>query len=254
MDAVISVSPRASTTFWSKTAYQLVIASILAFLALTTLGMFIYPGGTNTDTTSPGYQFFTNFFSDLGRTVAHNGTPNPFSVLFTIAMTSSGAGLALFFVSFARFFTQPVLRRIFAIFGTLAGVMAGVCFIGVGFTPSNLLGRPHGTFVLYGFGAFLAAAAIYSVIILRDPAYPNRYAVPFLIFALLLAAYMYLITQRPRIEGVDELIIQATGQKIIVYSSLVSIVLQSVAAQGPINIGRAARPRGPTTAYPNIAP
>jgi hypothetical membrane protein len=231
MTTATFIAQPSRSIFWAKTAYQIVIVCILAFLALTTLGMFLYPGGTNSDEASLGYQFFTNFFSDLGRTVAHNGTPNPFFILFTLAMTSAGVGLALFFVAFARFFTQPLSRRIFAVVGTLFGAIAGVCFVGVGLTPGNVYRAAHGTFVLSAFSAFLVAAAIYSAVIMRDPIYPKRYAVPFLIFALLLAAYMMLITQRPAIPGIDELVVQATGQKIIVYASLASILFQCMVAQ-----------------------
>jgi hypothetical protein len=68
-------------------------------------------------------------------------------------------------------------------------------------------------------------------VILCDRRYPNRYAWPFVVFAALLAAYLYLLTQRPQILDLSQALIQAAGQKIIVYASLVSILLQSVAAQ-----------------------
>jgi hypothetical protein len=219
-------------TFWTKTAFRIVIGCILAFIALTTLAMFIYPGGTSADKTTSGYQFITNFFSDLGRTVAHNGAPNMVaSLLFTVAMISAGSGLALFFVAFARFFTRPVWMRVVSVAGTLFGVVAGLCFIGVGFTPGNVFGAAHGTFVLTAFFMFLVAAALYSLVILADPGYPNRYAWPFIAFVILLAGYLYLITQRPQILDLPQVVIQATGQKIIVYASLASILLQSLAAQ-----------------------
>jgi hypothetical protein len=83
--------------------------------------------------------------------------------------------------------------RIVSVLGTTFGVIAGLCFMGVGFTPANVSGLAHGSFVL--------------------------------------AAYMVLITQRRQIPGVSQVLIQATGQKIIVYASLASILLQSVAAQ-----------------------
>lgn len=219
-------------SFWRSRAYNIVIACICVFVALTTLAMFIYPGGTSADKTTTGYQFFTNFFSDLGRTVAHNGQPNALSsLLFTVAMIAAGGGLALFFVAFMRFFTRPASHRVLSVIGTIFGVIAGLCFMGVGLTPGNVNSPLHGSFVLWAFGAFLAATALYSVVILREAGYPNRYAWPFVIFAVLLAAYMYLITQRPQIGDLSPVFIQATGQKIIVYASLASILLQSVAAQ-----------------------
>jgi hypothetical protein len=81
-------------TFWTKTAFQIVITSINVFIALTTLTMFIYPGGTSADRTTTGCQFFTNFFSDLGRTVARNGAPNSVASLLACspACASSVSG------------------------------------------------------------------------------------------------------------------------------------------------------------------
>jgi hypothetical protein len=218
--------------FWTKTAFQIVIGCILAFIALTTIAMFVYPGGTAADPTTQGYQFFVNFFSDLGRTETRGGATNTLSwLLFTAAMISAGGGLALFFVAFAHLFAGPEWMRALSAIGTFCGIVAGLCFIGVGCTPGNVFGAAHGTFVLTAFFMFMVAAALYSLVILADRAYPNRYAWPFVVFAALLAAYLYLITQRLQIPGVSQVLIQATGQKIIVYASLASIMLQSLAAQ-----------------------
>ncbi len=214
-------------SFWAGAAYRLVIAGILAFLALTTLAMFIYPGGTGINKSSAGYQFFTNFFSDLGRTVAHNGAPNTIaSLMFTAAMFCAGGGLIVFFIAFTRFFRHTMVERVISLIATGFGVLAGVCFIGVGLAPSNVDQVMHGSFVLAAFGAFLVATALYAVLILREPAYPNTYAWPFLVFALLLAAYMWVLVRGPR-----DTFIQATAQKIIVYASVGSVLLQAIAAQ-----------------------
>jgi hypothetical protein len=214
-------------SFWAGAAYRVVIAGILAFLALTTLAMFVYPGGTSLDKTSAGYQFFFNFFSDLGRTVAHNGQPNTLaSVLFVLAMACAGGGLIMFFIAFTRFFQHTSVERVISWVATGFGVIAGVCFIGVGLAPSNVNQRLHGLFVLSAFGTFLIATATYAILILREPAYPNRYAWPFLVFALMLAVYMWVLTQGPR-----DTFIQVTAQKIIVYASVGSVLLQAFAAQ-----------------------
>ena len=220
---------RSPTSFWSRTAYAVVVACILGFLALTTLGMFIYPGGTNFDKTTVGYQFFTNFFSDLGRTVAHNGVPNGIaSPLFTLAMTLAGGGLALFFVSFSRLFVQPAWVRVVGLIGTGFGVIAGACFVGVGFTPSNLFGGPHGLFVLSGFVAFWLATLCYIAAIFGSRSYPRSAAFVFVVFAVLLAVYIWLLFNGPRGDSFDATLVRATGQKIIVYASLLSVIAQSL--------------------------
>jgi hypothetical protein len=132
----------------------------------------------------------------------------------------------MFFVAFTRFFKHMKAGRVVSLIAAGFGVVAGVCFVGVGLVPSNVNQRLHGSFVLLAFGAFLVATAIYAFLILRAPAYPNTYAWPFLMFALLLAVYMWVLVYGPR-----DTLIQATAQKVIVYASVGSVLLQAIAAQ-----------------------
>ncbi len=220
-----------SSTFWQQTVYLFTAIASGLFVILTALAMLIYPGGTVADPATRGYSFFTNFFSDLGLTVAHNGQPNPIAgLLFPIALTLAGLALALFFVAFIRFFTQSRLSLILGVIGTLLGVVAGGCFIGVAFTPADIFREAHGQFVLNAFQAFLFAVAIYVVVMLRDRTYPKRYALIFILFAVLLGVYLVLITQGPDMDTAQGLLMQATGQKIIVYASILSVLAQSLAA------------------------
>jgi hypothetical membrane protein len=84
--------------------FDLVVAGCLGFIVLTALAMLVYPGGTASDATTRGYSFFTNFFSDLGRTQARNGEPNTMAAsLFFIAFERRRRGVIAFSVAFARF-------------------------------------------------------------------------------------------------------------------------------------------------------
>lgn len=220
--------PNSSSPFWRKRAFQIVIAACGQFVVLTIIAMLVYPGGTSADKTSAGYSFFTNFFSDLGRTIAHNGQPNSIaSLLFPIALTLAGSGLILFFVAFTQFFRQSAITKILSAVGTLAGIGAGLCFIGVAFTPSNLYSSAHGMFVLGAFGLFFVAVSIYVMAMLIEKAYPSRNALIFVGFALALGVYVWLMINGPRGNTPDVAWIQPTAQKIIVYASLLSVALQS---------------------------
>lgn len=212
--------------------FELVAMGCILFVVLTALAMLVYPGGTVTDPTTSGYSFFTNFFSDLGRTETRSGQPNLVAaVLFFIALTGAGAALIAFFLAFAGYFTRTRLDRVLAWLGTFAGVLAGVCFIGVAFTPANLAGAWHNQFVFAAFEAFTVATIVYFILLLRAPDYPKRYAAVFGVFALLLVLYLGLLFLGPKTRTPEGLLIQATGQKIIVYASIVSVLIQSLGAR-----------------------
>ena len=95
--------------FWQKHAYRYAILTCGLFVLLTVIAMFTYPGGTYTGESTSGYDFFRNFFSDLGRVRVMDGTPNTVSlVLFFLALVLAGSGLIVFFIAFRAFF--PVNR------------------------------------------------------------------------------------------------------------------------------------------------
>jgi hypothetical protein len=114
-----------------------------------------------------------------------------------------------------------------SILGSLSGIVSGLAYVGIAFTPANLLSAPHRDFVLLAFRAFLPAVLFYFVAILINRSYPNRYAGAYLIFSGLLAAYIMLITRGPDVDTAQGVMIQATGQKIIVYAAIITIFIQS---------------------------
>ncbi len=185
--------------------------------------MFFYPGGTFASSAAKGYSFFRNFFSDLGRTQTHSGASNTVSaILFFVALTLAGLGLVLFFLAMPRFFRQARLPHLLSRLGSAAGLVSGLSFVGVAWAPTNLLGELHRFFVQVAFLAFFFAVLFYIAAILRTGTYPHRYALVFGVFVLLLAAYLVLLFLGPSLQSARDLVIQATGQKIIVYAAIVA--------------------------------
>ena len=71
---------------------------IFLFFILNLIAMFLYPGGTIIDSTTEGYLFFYNFFSNLGEWTAQNGMDNFYSAsLFNLSnvpfLTNNAVGL-----------------------------------------------------------------------------------------------------------------------------------------------------------------
>ncbi|HEY69546.1 MAG TPA: hypothetical protein G4O08_03070 [Anaerolineae bacterium] len=208
--------------------FKFAIFACIQFLVLTVIAMLAYPGGSISGSPTSRYSFFSNFFSELGMTVTRSGERNTASmVLFVTALTLAGAGLIVFFVAMPQFFRQK--RAVFALswLGSAFGVVSGAAYIGVAFTPADLLRNLHTDFVLAAFRSFLVVVAVYALVIFLNPRFPNGYAAVYLTFALLLAGYIWLLTQGPDLETERGLVIQATGQKLIVYAAIVCTWIQS---------------------------
>jgi len=214
--------------FWQKHVYRFVFIGCGLFVLLTVAAMFAYPGGTFTGETTEGYDFFRNFFSDLGRVTAPNGRPNTVSlILFFTALTLAGIGLVLFFVAFRDFFTNDATGNLLSLLGTVIGIASGLCFVGIACAPYDLLFDIHYQLVFWAFRTFLIAVAVYSLVIFRQSAYPRRYGWIFVAFTVFLAGYILLLEFGPEATTPAGLVIQATGQKVIVYVSILSVMAQS---------------------------
>jgi hypothetical protein len=217
---------------WRYGAFGLVMAACVQFVVLTAAAMLFYPGGTRVDPTTSGYSFFVNFFSDLGLTHTTAGQPNTVSaILFVTALTLAGGGLVLFFLAYPRFFSGSRSGKVLSGTGSLFGVITGLCFVGVAFTPADLFLEAHAAFVIWAFRAFPLAAILYLVAIFRQRDVPNRYGWVFVAFAGLLVLYLLLLTVGPALDSAQGIAIQATGQKVIVYASIVSILVQANGAR-----------------------
>ena len=219
-------------------AAQIVIAAGVLFFLLTVAAMLLYPGGRVGDVRSVGYAFFTNFFSDLGQTVTYGGHDNlPSLVLFCIALTSIAAAVALFFGSYPLLFRPGSTARRVAVVASIAGIVAGVCFVGVAATPWNLYLRAHNDFVQWAFRSFLLAVVCAAVASALAVDFPRRFATVFAAFAALLTAYVLLLAFGPAANTAQGAAIQATGQKIIVYASMLTVLVQAFGLRALVRSG-----------------
>ena len=208
--------------------FLLAMAGCVQFLLLSTVAMFFYPGGTYSDEDTTGYVFTQNFFSDLGRTAAHNGDSNTVSmVLFIIALSLAGLSLIVFFLTVPPHFAGNRTARRFSVIGSVVGVISGIGFIGIAAVPADVNQTLHTNFVYVAFTGFLFVVFCYSTAIRKSRAYPRGYAYAYLAFAVVLAVYLALLFSGPDIETSRGLTIQAVGQKIVVYTGIICVVIQS---------------------------
>src|SRR5512136_2817637 len=216
------------TAGWRATLFLLAMAGCVQFLLLSTVAMFFYPGGTYSDEETTGYAFTQNFFSDLGRTAAHNGDSNTVSmVLFIVALSLAGLSLILFFLTVPPHFAGNRTSRRLSLIGSTVGVISGIGFIGIAAVPADVDQTLHTNFVYVAFTGFLFVVFCYSAAILKSRTYPRAYAYAYFAFAVILALYLALLFSGPEVETDRGLTIPAVGQKIVVYTGIICVVIQS---------------------------
>jgi hypothetical protein len=206
---------------WRERVYFLTMLGSSQFVMLTLIAMILYPGGTHADPTTKGYSFFRNFFSDLGLTETISGNPKFASfLLFTVA------ALTIFFFTFPSFFSSSPLGKWLSILGSIVGIVSGLAFIGVAL-PADLYLESHTLAVQIAFLSFFVAVLIYIPPLFLKRGYSKIYAWVFAVFSILLGVYVWLLFEGPSASTTSGLIIQATGQKIIVYAAIISMFIQS---------------------------
>lgn len=205
------------------------IVGAIQFLVLTTYAMFIYSGGTIHDHSLEQYDFWNNYFSDLGRTHTFNRTPNwDCHYLFKSSLTISGICIMLFFSILTSFFEEPI-PKILALVAAFFGVIAGACYIGLAWYPYDVAFWAHRYYVQAGFISFLLMSIFYAAAIFKDEYYSNKYGWAFVVFMLILTPQILIMIYGPRSwTSPNALFLQATSQKIVVYSEILVLLYQAI--------------------------
>ena len=189
--------------------------------------MFFYKGWTYIDSSTSGYLFWYNYFSDLGQTVAHSGIQNMISwILFTVALFLWGIFQIPFYIAFSNFFSSSKNLRIFSLVGSILGIFTGVCYVGIAFTPSNFLDNLHDIFAFLGFGSIFLSNLLYSIAIYLDNNYSNFYAKILVISVSILGVYFLILFLTRNISITIKLLVYVSGQKVMIYTLLICGIIQ----------------------------
>ena len=214
--------------FWERSVYFVILAGCGVFILLTFIAMLFYPGGSYSDPATTGYSFFENFFSELGLARTHLGGPKIVSlVLFVSAMVLVGIGLILFFIAFPRRFRRTRTGRLLGMIGSAFGFLSALAFIAVAVFPADVNLPAHTTAVMWAFRLFPAAVMCYIIVVFTERGMCSPWGWALVAFLLLLVVYLLLLERGPGIGEYAGMVIQAVGQKIIVYASIFSVMLQS---------------------------
>ena len=215
-----------------KVAAISVIVTPVLFFILTTIGMFLFPGGYSID----GIRYFTthytfdmNFFSDLGMLITETWLPNyASSILFCIATTLVGVAFIFYAITVPSYFEKNSIQWKISIGGAFFAIISSIGFIGIGFTPWDVLLGPHMIAVFTGFPVSTVFSALFCVAIFMGKKYPNIYGYLFAIFTVCMVTYVIILFEGPTILTIEGRIFQVLAQKVIVYLMMIMIPVQAV--------------------------
>ena len=207
---------------------------VVLFFLLNLVSIFCYPGTTLIDPSSTGYSFIYNFFSDLGRTQTFvndtGATYNNFfsAVFFNNSLFICGIIFVFYYLNVTSFFKGTRLYTL-SIIASVFGMIGGVCFIGVGLTPSDFVHDAHVIVTNWAFRFFTINAFLFFYLIIRSEHISNKFSIGYLLFAVFLFVYVFIIEigGMPENVSMEFLAYKVVWQKVIVLCFIINSFFQS---------------------------
>jgi len=216
---------------WKLFASLFIIFGPAQYIILTAVAMLFYAGGTMIDPLSPGYHFWGNFFSDLGRVIALSGAPNVVS--FTI-FTISASVLSISFIPFAfvisSYFKRDKKQYLVARIGSFICLTSIIFLIATILTPWDVFDKTHLMFAnLFNINGILGVV-FFTIAVLYNKDYPNLYGFVYIALLIIAVISSIVLINIPKSITLDGLIIQASMQKFSQYSFLLCFLIQGFGA------------------------
>lgn len=219
-----------------RALYAISLVLIAQFLVTTLIAMLLYDGGTDFSPQAEGYSFLYNTFSELGRVYGFDGEAKPVTQwLFTVAMVLSGTGLLISHAALPGLFRRvdvdrPYSGRKWAVAAAGLGMIVGAGFIGIGVFPTDTRTVAHYVCVYLAFTGLLPAVAVAAVALLHHPRAPRVARGIHMCFIAVLLAYLWLLWFGPSRDSQAGALIQVVGQKVIVYTGITVLTIQTATA------------------------
>ena len=207
---------------------------ILLFVALSGTAMVFYPGGTLHDNSTIGYQFFYNYFSNLGEWTARNGEPNKISAyLFNSALIILAVSYFTFYFNFLKTLALKLKSKLFSIALIVTIIVSMVSFVLVAvFSGEPSTHDLHVFFVKLAFRTLLVHCIFQILAMFRIEEISKVVRFITLFFSFVLLGFILIMDFGPKPgESNEALFIQVTAQKIVVGSILIYYFFQLTAAK-----------------------
>jgi len=211
---------------WREKAFIFGMIGVIIYVILPLIAMVFYAGGTRVDPNAPGYTFWANWFSDLGRTKAYSGKDNTVSmIIYIIALSVLGISLIISAIAVPYFFRENSLEKWLSIIGTFFLIINGILLVGVAFLPWDIYFDEHVAFVNMSGNMVLIGGILYIIVAFHNKEFPNRYA--YILIVMLAAGVITSVIWNlygvwpPRTT--EELMLFTAGQKINDYISMAGV-------------------------------
>ena len=216
---------------WKIFASLFIIFGPSQYIIFTAVAMLFYAGGTLINPLSPGYFFWGNFFSDLGRVIALSGVPNNISfVIFTITALILSFSFIPFAFAITSFFKNDRKLYIVVRIGALVCLSSIFFLMGTVLTPWDIFSNTHLIFAnLFNITGVLGII-FFTIAVFYNKDYPNRYGFVYIVLLIVGIIYTIVLVSLPKSITLDGLIIQASMQKISQYSFLSCFLIQGYGA------------------------
>ena len=218
------------STHTNKKLINASIRSYFIFLGILICSIYYYPGSHHKDTTTLSYSITHNFLSDLGLTIVYSGEQNFISsTLFVFATTLVCIGLVAYFLVIPSILNKGNISSKFAKLGSVSGIICGIAFMGVGFTPHNYYLDEHMFFVKLGFQLFLVVMLLHSLAILKNKVgLDKRILWVYFVFMGVLLFHIYLLNWGPSVNEGYGLVLKVVWQKVTVIGLSTTVFLQAL--------------------------
>lgn len=202
---------------------------ISVFVIFNTIAMLFYPGGTYLDSSTEGYHFFYNFFSNLGEWTARNGEINTFSAsLFNSSLIIFAISYFSFFISFLSLQVKYINSKWLRLFlvASISVSISSFIFISV-FSAEETSKFWHLVFVKMAFRTLFIHAVLQTYIVIKIPKFDQFISFATLGFTILLFLFLIVMDFGPSAHGSQQgLFIQVTAQKTIVAGIMIYFFFQ----------------------------
>ena len=202
---------------------------IAIFIGFNTIAMLLYPGGTYLDSSTEGYQFFHNFFSNLGEWTARNGETNTVSAtLFNSSLVIFALSYFSFFISFLKLEVKYIESKFFQflLVASISVAITSFIFISV-FSAEETSKFWHLVFVKIAFRTLFIHAVLQTYIVVKIPKFDRFISLATIGFTALLFLFLLVMDFGPKaLESQEGLFIQVTAQKAIVVGIMIYFFFQ----------------------------